>query len=466
MGLEKVMSTLPLLPDQLHNQIPDQLSPRDTQPTTLRGIKKKAKKVRQPGQTHSEALDLVAQSAGYRDFRHAWHELSSAKPQQSQQSQQSPSSRHNIFLSAYWQYFNTVPESYGSETLHIQLSKPLKHLVMSQQLNDTLNLKGFFVESPDHLEMASDAISQERAWRHLSLAALSLQFMDATGLRPATPEKDLQSIELLKGFPSSDHLSLWVDPESTAWIALEEPWRHGEDNTAATIKRNEWVIGHQLHLKTLSWADLFHPSGTEPHLISPSEGLLHKITEDLGKLASIVAVASDLLPWAGTSASYYSQFISPAREASGIPREGRPGHRFGYENGAVGQYRWAGYPLHWRPKVPLSLLDHTTIGNELQCLLISPIPRSAKNMLHAVRCTLENWKYSEYPDAQRDERFHNSYHAGQPSAYSTPKEQIVALEGIVEKLRSGYHDYKPGEALLKDLEAAWASIANGALTSL
>jgi hypothetical protein len=105
------MSTLPTLQKQ-HSSLHEQ-------PSTLRGIKKKAKAIRQPGQKHATALDLVAKAAGYRNFHHAQRELSPASPQHQQQ----PPGRHSIFISAYWRDRDSSPRSAGCETIQIHLSR-------------------------------------------------------------------------------------------------------------------------------------------------------------------------------------------------------------------------------------------------------------------------------------------------------------------------------------------------------
>ena len=444
MGLEKIMSTL--------SSLPERISFSNTLPKTIQGIKRKAKKIGVPGQKHSEALDIVAREMGYRDYRQAQQALAS-----SEGFSEVNQTGYPVYLCAYWRNTDTTPRSVGCETLRVYLPRPMNDFVSKHQATYARNLEGFRQEAPDHLEMISNTSSQARARELLVRAALSLQFMEVSGLRPATSQKQLQALEQLEGFPSKDHVSLWIDPTSGMWVALDEPYGH-VNNEPMVKARTAWITHNTLHLTKPAWAGLYYPNHAVPHLVSPSEHLLRKTTVALEGLSPIAVVPSEEQPWGGTSEPYSSQFISPERLASGIARRARPGTTYGFSIGAVEYHREAGYPSLWRPETPLSQADHRKVGAELQCLMISPMPFKAYQKIRAWCSTLENWMYSEYRDGERNQNFENTYYGGEPSVYPTEPEQLSALKRIRTIVINRYVECKPRRGLLKGLDIATAII--------
>lgn len=436
------------------SSLPERISVSKTLPKTIKGIKKRAKKICMPGQKHAEALDVVARQLGYRDYFQAQQMLASGEvlPETALHQNQ-----HSVFLSAYWRDTDTTPRSAGCETLKIILPRPLNTIVSKHQATYARNLEGFRQEAPDHLEMISNATSQARAWELLVRAALTLQFMEASGLRPATSQKQRQSLDLLTGLPSKDHASLWIDPASGVWVALDEPYGHVNE-LSMVERRAAWITEKSLHLTKPAWAGLYYPDNAVPHLISPAADLLSKVTVTLEGLSPIAVSPSGEQQWHGVSEPYNARFISPARKASGIARRARPGTAYGFSKGAVEYHREAGYPLLWRPEKPLSQTDHKRVGAELQCLMISPMPYKAYDKIRTWCSTLENWMYSEYRESDRGVGFYETYYGGQPSVYPTVSEQISALKRVREILIDGYAECKPRRDLLKDLGIAMAFI--------
>ena len=430
------------------SSLPERISFSNTLPKTIQGIKKRAKKICLSGQKHSDALDIVAREMGYRDYRQAQQALaSSARLLEANQT------GHAIFLCAYWRDTGTTPRSAGCETLKVYLRRPMNDFVSKHQATYARNLEGFRQEASDHLEMISNTDSQARAWELLVRAALTLQFMAASELRPATSQKQLQALERLEGFPSKDHVSLWIDPTSGTWVALDEPYGHVND-VPVLQRRTAWITDNTLHLTKPAWAGLYYPNRAIPHLISPSDDLLRKITIVLEGLSPVAVVPSEEHLWGGMSEPYNARFVSPARMASGIARRARPGTTYGFSKGAVEYRREPGYPSLWRPEMPLSQADHKQVGAELQCLMISSMPFKAYHKIRTWCSILESWMYSEYRDADRKQGFDDTYYGGEPSAYSTAPEQLLALERIRTIVVSGYVECKPRRDLLKDLDIA------------
>lgn len=438
----------------ISSSLPERISISNTLPKTIQGIKKRAKKICLPGQRHAEALDIVARELGYRDYYQAQQKLASGEALPETAVHQS---RHSVFLSAYWRDTDTRPRSAGCETLEVFLPRPLNTIVSKHQATYARNLEGFRQEAPDHLEMISNANSQARAWELLVRAALTLQFMEVSGLRPATSQKERQALELLTGFPSKDHASLWIDSASGMWVALDEPYGHVNE-VWMVEKRAAWITENSLHLTKPAWAGLYYPDNAIPHLISPAADLLSTVTVNLEGLSPIAVVPSGEQEWLGVSGPYNARFISPARKASGVARPARPGTTYGFSKGAVEYHRKAGYPLLWRPETPLSQADHKQVGAELQCLMISHMPFKAYDKIRTWCSTLENWMFSEYRESDREAGFYETYYGGEPSVYPTVSDQISALKRVREIVIDGYIECKPRRDLLKDLEIAIAII--------
>jgi len=139
-------------------------------PSTVSGIKRLAKSIcRQDQIPHFQALDEVAQRCGYENYHHARRSLERAEAVSLFKHS------HSIFLSAYWRDTSKKPVEAGRETLKIELPSPLLSFLLKHQCSSARNLEGFYIEYEDHIEMRSDADSQERARELLYRAAQSLQ---------------------------------------------------------------------------------------------------------------------------------------------------------------------------------------------------------------------------------------------------------------------------------------------------
>jgi hypothetical protein len=60
-----------------------------------------------------------------------------------------------------------------------------------------------------------------------------------------------------EGFPSKDHVSLWIDPTSGMWVALDEPYGHA-NNEPMVKARTAWITHNTLHLTKPAWAGLYY----------------------------------------------------------------------------------------------------------------------------------------------------------------------------------------------------------------
>lgn len=323
-------------------------------PSTVSGIKRLAKAIRRDNAvSYSTALDLAAQECGYENFHHgrrALQRLSSESP--------AIQRSYSIYLSIYWRDQTKQPREGGLETLKIELASPLRSILQKHQVNWARGLEGYFIEYEDHLEMRGDVDSQVRARELLYRAALSLQFMDATGLRPATTRAQREKMQVVEGLPHRDHISRWLAPSGQC-VILDEPYGHVTKEDAVKL-RAAWLDRHGLHMARPAWSGLYVPGESVPHLISADTELLDQIARTVEALPT--DSSSTLREWQGISGDYFSQFVSPARQAAGAKRKPRPGTTYGWSKNAITYFQRPGYQPRRRPDQAMSLADHVALG--------------------------------------------------------------------------------------------------------
>ncbi|MFC5694875.1 DUF5623 domain-containing protein [Pseudomonas sp. GCM10022186] len=420
--------------------------PQSVLPSTLSGIKRLAKSIsRQDQIPHFQALDVVAQRCGYENFHHARRTLERAEAFVPFKHS------HSIFLSAYWRDASKKPVDAGLETLKIELPRPLLSFLLKHQCSSARNLEGFYIEYEDHVEMRSNADSQERARKLLYRAALTLQFIEASGLRPATTKLQRKSMKRAEALPRIDHQSRWV-AQTGQWIVLDEPYEHVLEQPYLGA-REAWVTEQNLHWARPAWNGLYYPGRAIPHLIAADRALLDQVVGVVESLPSVVA--GDLVEWAGVTQEYWSQFVSPARQAAGTKRKPRLGTTYGTSKNAVEYVRRVGHRSLWRPDRPMSLANHVVVGEEFKRLYLSPTPYAAHRKLGAIRSELEDWMYAEDRWEERESTENDVYYGGEETVrYQTVEDQLMAVDRVHSILVSSYPDCTPLRSMLKNLAAA------------
>lgn len=419
-------------------------------PQTLRGIKRKAKTLKGPEVTYLQALDLAAQTSGYQSYHHARRVLEKLAAELPL--------LHSIYLSAYWHDRNKKPSEAGLEVIRVDLPRPMLSFLTKYQVAFARNLSGFRVADSDHLEMSFDADAQERAKELLYRAALALQFIEATGLRPVTNQTQRKKLSCTETLPRHDHLSRWIDPATERCVALDEPYDHVNRADEVTA-RSKWADKNGFYISKPAWSGLYYPNNTVPHFVGHDSDWLAELTSIVEKLPApqITTVTQE-----GDKSrfSYYARFASPATEASGRKRKPRLGTTYGYSKGATELYRRAGEPIKWRPKTVLTISRHKELSKVLQSLCISPMSFRANQIFEKVRSTLENWMYAEHPNETRDSEFDNTYYGGDAeySAFNSTADQIAAIERLQALLMKHYEDSKPKRDMLKSVQQAMIEV--------
>ncbi|EIU3494369.1 DUF5623 domain-containing protein [Pseudomonas aeruginosa] len=424
--------------------------PHSVQALSLKGIKRRAKALGKQQQIpHTQALNLAAQLEGYESFHHARRSIARTEASLPAHSRLT----YSIYLSAYWRDSSASPRKAGLETIKIELPRPLAEFLKRHQIHRARNLESFFLESEDHLEMRSNLDSQDRARELLQRAALTLQFIEATGLRPATNQLQRESMEQMDQMPNRDHVSRWISPHGD-WLFLDEPYSHAKlkHETAA---RQAWLSAKGLHGAWPAWGGLYYPTESLPHFSASNSSLLKHVVQVVENLPPVIAGAWQQWPW--ISDSYYAQFISPAREASGRKRKARPGTTYSWSKNAVAYRTMVGHGSTWRPNHAMSLDNHRVIADELKRLGSARLHYMAYNKLQEVRSELENWLFAEVSGLNRDptDDYHNLYYGGEsPKGYLQLEEKLAAMDRVRAILVAAYPDCKPLRDLLKVLDAA------------
>ncbi|WP_039027047.1 DUF5623 domain-containing protein [Pseudomonas aeruginosa] len=423
-------------------------SQKSAQPSTIAGIKRRAKKISKSQQcTYLAALDAASHDAGYQNYHHAKRTIARMETPPSL-----PTS-NSIYLSAYWRDQSIKPEQAGRVTLKIELPRPLTAFLKKHQVGHGRNLAGFFLECEDHLEARPDFSTQAAAREYLYGAAQTLQFLEATGLSPVTNQRQRAPMEPLDKLPNNDHESRWVSG-SGDWIHLDEPYAHAWKQPELA-RREDWLLKLGLHGVWPKWDGLYSPGQSRPHLTAANLNLLNQVVQIVESLPALMP--GDWQEWPWLTGTYRSQFLSPARKASGHKRKPRAGTTYGRSKNAKPYRMEIGFGTFWRPDSVMNLANHKAVGGELKLLYSTPIPLAVRSKFSEVRSKLENWLNAELRQqgvtvTSEIDNFY--YGSGSRSDYQSEEDKLAAIDRIRGILATSYPDCKPLRDLLKCLDAA------------
>lgn len=412
----------------------------DVRPSTLEGIKRLAKSIkRQHAVTHTNALDLAAGKAGFANFRHARNLLATTPPATTKGT--SP-----LLITAYWR---DQEGQKGRETLRVSLHQQWATLLRPQEMRGARGLAAFRKEADDHIETREDIRNQEAARRKVCEAARSLQFMEATGLRPLTGRYPRRLSDLVESLPRRDHPSTWINPKTGALFFVDEPYSAGDE---LLLARQEWATDKHAAVGTTTWLGMYNPPGSTMFFtcFKDSEDELGRIVKRLDAEPPPV----DSEAWTGESAPYYPLLISPARSRSGINKRGRPVPKYvGMVRGKAVVYGNVLAGGCWRPDARMPLEAHKQAANHLKELLGRGGLRSrAYYRIDHVRSELDEWVQREYGRADLpDDVFHSLYYGRVTSSDTEPMDLVQSVERL---LLDHYPDCVPRRDMLRCLTTA------------
>lgn len=415
------------------------MATEQTRPTTLAGVKRLAKFIKQSrGIPLHVALDEAAQKAGFQNLRHAQSTLGV-----------SACNLHRAFLTFYWVERENWPRGLdgpvlrsGRTTFEFFLPVPLEALLPGRSLERTPYVNDFRLEAPDHLEHRGDWYSEYDGVKMAQQAARALNFMAATGLRgPLATERPRPSMKLSD---KADHCSYWYDEESKCTVILDEPYGYLFEDEIA------WAKDHGFHTVGIRWRGIY-PTDNIKRLHSVSEATISCL---VGKLEALETRLKNE-EWTCSSHAYESQFISPARVLSGKRKPPRimPTPQGVERAGAVpcgaGE---PGYHSEWRPSRRMDLDKHLHIGPIVSSLSNSELAWAGHTLFGS---TLDKWFGYEYDVAELpDEDLRRLYDLPNPPLISGLANLLSALGEVRQTIAEGYQDCQPKLALLKEIDKA------------
>lgn len=414
-----------------------------TPPSTVDGIKRLAKAIkRESGITHHEALEKAARKAGFQNFLHAKRAIAKATAQS-----------YAAYVTVYWNDLRSEVPSSGRYTVEVHLKRPLSELLADGLQIGGAYLSKFRLEAPDHIEMRTDAASPVSAMQYLDQASFTLLFMNSTGLVRVFRKGNIEAMNGLGRVPKADHMTEWEDPQSGAWLLLDEPYL-----SPVPGFRKEWLQERGLYQVAPRWPGLYYPGMADPYLISPSQELVARVqtqVEGIPDSAYPMGMPQEM--------AYNSKFISPARLASGKPRRPRTMPSIGFRNGAVAYGGAPGVRSKWRPARGMPLEIHTTIGPILHKLCNSSTRTAGVTAriyarLNQVRSRLEDWAFMEHPGGITAEVDAKLYYGPAVDGYTTPQDTLKAIETVRDLLLRGYEECNPRAQMLAKIESAAADL--------
>lgn len=437
------------------------MSSEAIRPSTMDGIKRLANSIKiERGIKHMPALEVAAQMAGFQNLKHAQNALKGGGNR--------PNTRpgHRLYLTAYWR--DKELETRGRETLSIWLGTLWSDLVTVAQLDHHRALSDFRPEGPDHLAVRYLTHSQSQARRDICAAARTLQFMDATKLRPSkSHSRAFPADRSSTAVPGRDHYSVWYDRETKRYLFADEPYEMAVEGKVA--ERAAWSERHGFAIAKPSWPGMYNPDGgSRLYLIADSaKGIpLAPIVAALDRLPAPIVEAA----WDGESAPSTPIFFSPgavarneaaaAKAAVAEPRKVARGPRntVGYVQTFVGPQR--------RPKGRMPIEAHAQVGTLLKSVLVASHHRKGVyNRVNGIRSELDEWTQREYNHAElSSEQFFDLYYHESGSTFAralSPDERAIhvgSMERVKQILAHHYPDSPPLRALMKKLDAAIGSM--------
>ncbi|WP_425916321.1 DUF5623 domain-containing protein [Pseudomonas sp. GWSMS-1] len=405
-----------------------------TPPSTLSGISRFAKKLRnERGIAYKEALEVVARIAGFENHAHAKRQLADRA---------SPLKLVPLYLTVYWHDQNDRKAS-GRCTAVVRLPEENLATLPTLKARGYWMLGGFQLESADHLQAMMDGHSYMHAQKRITDAVRDLQFCTATGLKPIRNIADKRRIEFLQDLPGQDHRSNWISP-SGSWLALDEPY-HPRSSEKGT-KRGDWLAKHGLGMTAPAWGGLYVPGESIPYLISDSPELLQRVTMIVEGLPPLPQI-----DWDTHSSSYWSDFHSPLRIASGKPYRPRPQPSYGKRAGALPYGGRPGETSEWRPATAMSLQQHRDLGFILRGFSWSNLSSRVLDKLSSTISTLDDWANYEHSNKASDQ-IDRLYYGADRAKYATLDDLLKGVNDARALILSGYLECRPRRNLMKVLD--------------
>lgn len=423
------------------------MSEKSVRPSTIDGIKSLAKSIkRDKGIKHSEALDCAAQAAGFSNFTHATRELGD-KP------------RHFLWITARW--FDRATKERGQETLKVAFDRPYAELVSPSQARSDRYLGNVRADAPDHLVILSMSENVDLARRHVCEVARTLQFIDATGLKPSNARRPYPKGRFDNRVPNQDHASVWWDPVHRRHVLADEPYVRPEDPISE--ERLAWAKQYGWEIVKPGWGSIYWTDGgcwlflMTDRAKGPS---LKPLVDALEKAPKPVAAKR----WTGFSGAYHAPVDTPGTRAAAAVKEAaveklrKPARKrasIAYTMSFVGR--------RLRPDARMPVQAHQEVGALLKSVLVAAAKRDgARTRIDRMRSELDEWVQREYSHSELDQETFSDlyYHEDDldPSSPMSRDEMIRRIETARSILVRHYPDCPPLDDVKGQADRAIASI--------
>lgn len=227
-------------------------------PTTLSGIKSYASLLKKErGVPRHRALDLAASAAGYENWSHATN--ASGK-------RQADRAVHWCQIWTVWRDWAETKTA-GWEHHWMPLRRPLVELVRQERALSAPFISGYRLEGKNCLvDRSSNVLRQSTAQWFAARAARTLQFMEATGLRPSRGRRRVYPHGNREfAIPNHDHATTWFDPVARQYIYVDEPYGYLNSDD-----RKRWASDYKRQIVRPPWGGMHNPgeNGTQAVFIA------------------------------------------------------------------------------------------------------------------------------------------------------------------------------------------------------
>lgn len=220
--------------------------------STLAGLKSLAKQIQaEQSVPRHNALDLAACAGGFQCYVDAKRKLPSQ------------SGLHNVTVRQNWWGYETRES--GTAQIDLKLQSSLTQLVRPHHLTGYLG--ACKVADTVFLERTGQQRHADETQWYIGRIARTLQFMDATGLKPSSARRCYPTHEYDSRPPVADHDHCWFDPEARLHILSTEPYPGRSERGAPN--QLEWEQRHCWSTIYVDWGGIYG-NGTEFILCCPA----------------------------------------------------------------------------------------------------------------------------------------------------------------------------------------------------
>lgn len=420
------------------------------QPSTESGIKRYARQIKKStGITHTEALNIAAQKAGFQNYKHAKNNL---------QGLTTNNQSYQLFLSAYW--YDRKNYKSGREVLEIKLTTPLLEIATKGEFLSANTLMRFRLALDDHFVCDDVSYGQSEARSLISKAVRVLRFMEATGLKPskdynaAYPDRDREN-----RLPNADHSTDWYDPETGQFILIDEPYLPA----VVTGNRADWAETHNWYLQASKWAGMYAP-GESSMFVATDASTGYDFKGLMAKVDGIVSGVTEET-WQGLSSKGFDPFLSPLTVTEyDQKRAVAKGTIYRTSSSKTMPMKtWDDPSNERRPNAVMSVEDHQYAARLIKAVEQStekPIAVNAR--LSTIKSKLEDWFFSEHDSAVTDKCdlfYYGDIDTNDPLALraSSTKGVNGLLQELKDTLQKAYVDCEPLRKMIRKLDTSMKS---------